>query len=125
MRIAAALAAAGLTVLGLPVTASAAPAQCANPSGTYSGAVPWGQRLVDPARLWPLTRGEGQLVAVIGTGVDGGNAQFAPGQLQGGDTSDCDGRGTVAAGIVAAQPDGATTFAGVENGEHLLPIRYT
>ncbi|WUH88431.1 S8 family serine peptidase [Amycolatopsis sp. NBC_00438] len=114
---------------GSPTLAFAAPeAQCANPSGTYTGGVPWGQRLVDPARLWPLTRGEGQLVAVIGTGVDGQNSQFAPGQLEGGggtEASDCDGRGTIAAGIVGAQPDPSTTFAGVAPGVHLLPIRYT
>ncbi|MEV6877783.1 S8 family serine peptidase [Amycolatopsis sp. NPDC051128] len=128
MRFPAALAVAGLVALGLPVSAAAAPqAQCANPSGTYSGAVPWGQRLVDPARLWPLTRGDGQLVAVLGTGVDGRNSQFAPGQLEGGagtERTDCDGRGTIAAGIVGAQPDPSTTFAGVAPGAHLLPIRY-
>ncbi|MEU5263703.1 S8 family serine peptidase [Amycolatopsis sp. NPDC021455] len=115
--------------LGLPASAVAAPqAQCANPSGTYGGAVPWGQRLIDPARLWPLTRGDGQLVAVLGTGVDGQNGQFAPGQLEGGagtERSDCDGRGTIAAGIVGAQPDPSTTFAGVAPGAHLLPIRST
>lgn len=123
------LAVAGLMALGLPASAVAAPAgQCANPSGTYTGEVPWGQRLVDPARLWPLTRGEGQLVAVIGTGIDGQNTQFAPGQLEGGagtEQSDCDGRGTIAAGIVGAQPDASTTFTGIAPGAHLLPIRYT
>jgi hypothetical protein len=129
VRFPAVLAVAGLMLAVSPTIASAAPeAQCANPSGTYTGGVPWGQRLVDPARLWPLTRGEGQLVAVIGTGVDGQNTQFAPGQLEGGggtEASDCDGRGTVAAGIVGAQPDPSTTFAGVAPGAHLLPIRYT
>ncbi|OXM60347.1 S8 family serine peptidase [Amycolatopsis vastitatis] len=133
MRFPAALAVASLVALGLPASApavaTAAPqAQCANPSGTYGGAVPWGQRLIDPARLWPLTRGEGQLVAVLGTGVDGQNGQFAPGQLEGGagtERSDCDGRGTIAAGIVGAQPDPSTTFAGVAPGAHLLPIRST
>jgi membrane-anchored mycosin MYCP len=129
VRIPAVLAVAGLLALGLPASAVAAPqGQCANPSGTYPGEVPWGQRLVDPARLWPLTRGEGQLVAVIGTGVDAQNTQFAPGQLEGGsgtERSDCDGRGTIAAGIVGAQPDSSTTFAGVAPGAHLLPIRYT
>ncbi|MFI5609750.1 S8 family serine peptidase [Amycolatopsis sp. NPDC051903] len=97
---------------------------CANPSGTYGGAVPWGQRLVDPQRLWPLTRGDGQVVAVIGTGVDARNSQFAPGQVLGGDTSDCDGRGTIAAGIVGAQPSDETTFAGVAPGAKLLALRY-
>ncbi|MEV7094733.1 S8 family serine peptidase [Amycolatopsis sp. NPDC051045] len=124
------LAAAGLVavtgVSGAPL--AFAQGQCANPSGTYAGEVPWGQRLVDPARLWPLTRGDGQLVAVLGTGVDGQNTQFAPGQLEGGagtERTDCDGRGTIAAGIVGAQPDPSTTFAGVAPGAHLLPIRYT
>ncbi|MEU7783253.1 S8 family serine peptidase [Amycolatopsis sp. NPDC049159] len=129
MRIPAALAVAGLVAAGSPAVAAAAPqAQCANPSGTYSGAVPWGQRQIDPARIWPLTRGDGQLVAVIGTGVDGQNRQFAPGQLEGGagtESADCDGRGTIAAGIVGAQPDPSTTFAGVAPGTRLLPIRYT
>ncbi|UOX85119.1 S8 family serine peptidase [Amycolatopsis sp. FBCC-B4732] len=129
MRIPAALAVAGLVAVGSPAVAAAAPqAQCANPSGTYSGAVPWGQRQIDPSRIWPLTRGDGQLVAVIGTGVDGQNRQFAPGQLEGGagtESADCDGRGTIAAGIVGAQPDPSTTFAGVAPGARLLPIRYT
>ncbi|WP_410568893.1 S8 family serine peptidase [Amycolatopsis sp. cmx-4-61] len=129
MRLPAVLAVAGLVAASGGFVAPAASAQgCANPSGTYTGEVPWGQRLVDPARLWPLTRGEGQLVAVVGTGVDGRNTQFAPGQLQGGagtETSDCDGRGTIAAGIVGAQPDPSTTFAGVAPGVRLLPVRYT
>ena len=127
MRFAAALAVTGLVMLGLPGTASAAPAQCANPSGTYTGPASWGQKLIDPPRLWPMSRGDGQLVAVIGTGVDGRNAQFAPGQLLGGAntaSSDCDGRGTVAAGIVAAQPDPSTTFTGIAPGARILPIAY-
>ncbi|MFD9965813.1 S8 family serine peptidase [Amycolatopsis sp. NPDC058986] len=123
------VAVAGLLALGLPATASAAPpaqGQCATPLGTYTGAVPWGQRLIDPARIWPLTRGEKQVVAVVGTGVDGQNPQLR-GQLTGGGdaASDCDGRGTIAAGIVAAQPDPSTTFAGIAPAARILPIRYT
>ncbi len=117
---------AGWAVSGAPVASGQG--QCANPSGTYTGEIPWGQRLVDPARLWPLTRGDGQLVAVLGTGVDAQNAQFAPGRLEGGagtERTDCDGRGTIAAGIVGAQPESSTTFAGVAPGAHLLPIRST
>ncbi|HEY3707734.1 MAG TPA: S8 family serine peptidase [Amycolatopsis sp.] len=131
MRLPAVVTVGGLVALGLPVVAATpadALAQCANPSGTYTGAVPWGQRLVDPQRLWPLSRGDGQLVAVIGTGVDGQNAQFAPGQVLGGSgaaPSDCDGRGTIAAGIVGAQPDDATTFTGIAPGAKILPLRYT
>ncbi len=115
-------------LLGAPIPAVAVAEQCANPTGTYTDAVPWGQRLIDPARVWPLSKGAGQLIAVIGTGVDGGNGQFAPGQLvtgEGNDAEDCDGRGTIAAGIVGAQPDPSTTFAGVAPGARILPIRYT
>ncbi|MFD5248685.1 S8 family serine peptidase [Amycolatopsis sp. NPDC058340] len=117
-----------VALLGTPVPSTAVAEQCANPTGTYTAAVPWGQRLIDPVRLWPLSRGEGQLVAVIGTGVDGGNGQFAPGQLLGGqgtEAEDCDGRGTIAAGIVGAQPDPSTTFTGIAPGAKILPIRYT
>lgn len=129
MRGIAAGAVAALVALGLPVTAtSAGAASCANPSGPYTGPVSWGQRLVNPPRLWALTRGEGQTVAVIGSGVDKQNAQFGPGQVLGGAgtaDSDCDGRGTIAAGIVGAQPASETTFTGVAPGVKLLPLRYT
>ncbi|MFE3172426.1 S8 family serine peptidase [Amycolatopsis sp. NPDC059090] len=129
MRGIAAGAVAALVVLGLPsAAASARAAACANPSGPYTGAVSWGQRLVNPPRLWALTRGEGQTVAVIGTGVDKQNAQFGPGQVLGGAgtaDSDCDGRGTIAAGIVGAQQANETTFTGVAPGVKLLPLRYT
>jgi membrane-anchored mycosin MYCP len=115
-----------------PVAAAAEQASCANPTGRYEGAVPWGQKLVGPSAIWPLTTGAGQLVAVVGTGVDAANAQFAPGQVLpavdvggAGGQGDCDGRGTIAAGIVAAQPSPSTTFAGVAPGVRILPVRYT
>lgn len=119
---------------GFPAAAAAeAPSSCADPVGVYPGQVPWGQRLVDPVRIWPLTTGAGQLVAVVGTGVDARNAQFARGQVAAvrdiGDVAgepgtDCDGRGTIAAGIVAAQANPATTFAGIAPGAKILPVRY-
>jgi hypothetical protein len=116
-----------------PVAAAAEQASCANPTGRYEGAVPWGQKLVGPPAIWPLTTGAGQLVAVVGTGVDAANGQFAPGQVlpalnvagAGGGQADCDGRGTIAAGIVAAQRSSSTTFAGVAPGARILPVRYT
>ena len=78
-----------------------------------------------------LSEGEGQLVAVLASGIDVNNAQFAPGQvtaghdaLGGGDPhADCDGRGTFAAGLVGAQPQSSTTFAGLAPGVRLDPIR--
>ncbi|HEX6351955.1 S8 family serine peptidase [Actinophytocola sp.] len=101
-------------------------AQCATPGGVYREGVGWAQRLTDPTRIWPLTNGAGQLVAVLGTGVDAGNAQFAPGQVvAGSDGADCDGRGTFAAGIVAARQDPATTFSGMAPGANVFAVRYT
>lgn len=106
---------------------------CSVPKGVYSGVIPWAQRQMDAPDIWPLTTGRGMVVAVVGTGVDAANAQFAPGQVLpmidllrgGGSAPDCDGRGTIAAGIVGAQRAAATTFAGVAPGAHILPIRYT
>jgi hypothetical protein len=98
----------------------------------YGDAVPWAQRLLDPARIWPLTTG-GVLVAVLGTGVDATNAQFGPGQILAGtdvtpahtsSTVDCDGRGTFAAGLIAARPDRRTTMTGLAPGARVLPVRY-
>jgi membrane-anchored mycosin MYCP len=140
VRRAAAVLAVGLMGASLAVApagvAVAAPG-CAKPNGVYTNAAPWQQRLLDPARVWPLSNGTGVTVAVLGTGVDAANPQFSKSQVTAGTdvsgagattipaTTDCDGRGTFAAGIVGAQPSEATTFAGMAPGVKLLPIRYT
>lgn len=122
-RVAAAVA---VLLTAVPPAGAAAAAQCATPAGVYRDGIGWAQRLTDPARIWPLTNGTGQLVAVLGTGVDAGNAQFAAGQVvAGSDSTDCDGRGTFAAGIVAARPNPETTFTGMAPGATVLGIRYT
>lgn len=122
-----------LLLIGLPVGSAAADPQCAAPTGVYTGPVPWAQTLLAPGRTAPLSNGSGVQVAVLGTGVDPGNAQFAAGQvlpeidLLNGTPSapDCDGQGTFAAGIVGAQLNPATTFAGLAPGARILPVRYT
>ena len=106
-------------------------AGCTVPKGTYTGQTPWAQKLLDPGRIWPLTTGSGVTVAVVGTGVDPANAQFGSStvlpaiDLLPGGPPDCDGRGTFAAGIVAARSDPSTTFEGVAPDARILPIRYT
>ncbi|HEX3648009.1 MAG TPA: S8 family serine peptidase, partial [Pseudonocardiaceae bacterium] len=118
------------SVVVAPVARAAA---CSTPNGVYTGSVSWAQRQMDTPDIWPLTTGRGVVVAVVGTGVDAANAQFAPGQVLpridllpgGGAAPDCDGRGTIAAGIVGAQQNAATTFVGVAPGVRILPIRYT
>jgi len=89
-----------------------------------------GQRLDGLSTVWPLTRGAGQTVAVIDTGV--ARHRRLPHLLPGGDfvasadgTADCDGHGTLVAGIVAAAPDPADpdAFSGVAPDASLLSIR--
>ncbi len=112
----------------------AAPAGCARPVGVHTAGIPWASQLLAPSRIWPLTTGSGVRVAVLGTGVDHRNGQFRQGQVEAGRdvlanragaTDDCDGRGTFAAGLIAAQPNEKTTFAGLAPGVSVLPVRYT
>lgn len=80
--------------------------------------------------VWELTRGAGQTVAVIDTGV--ARHRLLPRLLPGGDyvstgdgTQDCDGHGTIVAGIIGAAPVDATgaTFAGIAPDAGILAIR--
>jgi membrane-anchored mycosin MYCP len=85
---------------------------------------------LDLPRVWQLTRGSGQRVAVIDTGVSPHSR--LPDTVPGGDyvftgdgTQDCDGHGTVVAGIIAAapDPDHADDFSGVAPDVRLISIR--
>lgn len=85
---------------------------------------------LDLESLWQLSRGAGQTVAVIDTGV--ARHRLLPHLVPGGDyvstgdgTQDCDGHGTIVAGIVGAAPterDGHT-FGGVAPDAALISIR--
>jgi len=86
--------------------------------------------VLDLQHVWKLTRGVGQRVAVIDTGV--APHPRLPQLRAGGDyvsigdgTQDCDGHGTVVAGIIAAtaDPRHADDFSGVAPGASLITIR--
>ncbi|HEY4452767.1 MAG TPA: S8 family serine peptidase [Pseudonocardiaceae bacterium] len=127
------LATTGALVVVPPPIATAAGSSCVHSQGVYTKGAPWAQNLIDAPRIWPLSTGSGVTVAVLGTGVDASNAQFAAGAVKqavsttGGidGAADCAGYGTFAAGIVAAQQNSSTTFAGIAPGAHILPVRYT
>jgi len=98
--------------------------------GTDVGAVRAGQRMLDLPTAWQFSRGEGQTVAVIDTGVRPGPRLPAvdPGGDYVGTTdglTDCDGHGTLVAGIVAGQPapEGQDGFTGVAPAARLLSLR--
>ncbi|UUO04222.1 type VII secretion-associated serine protease mycosin [Mycolicibacterium novocastrense] len=87
------------------------------------------QQLLNLEGAWEYSRGDGQLVAVIDTGVTPGPR--LPNVDPGGDfvestdgLSDCDGHGTLVAGLIAGQP-GADGFSGVAPGARVLAIRST
>ena len=85
---------------------------------------------LDLQPVWKLTNGSGQRVAVIDTGV--APHRRLPHLAAGGDyvftgdgTQDCDGHGTVIAGIIGATADSdhADDFSGVAPGVKLISIR--
>ncbi|WP_084294474.1 type VII secretion-associated serine protease mycosin, partial [Mycolicibacterium flavescens] len=85
---------------------------------------------LDLQSVWRLTRGAGQTVAVIDTGVARHRLlpRLAPGgdYVSGGDgTDDCDGHGTVVAGIIGAAPDrdDSNAFTGVAPDASIIGIR--
>lgn len=97
--------------------------------GTDPAVVSPNQLTLDLAEAWRHSRGDGQTVAVIDTGVQPGPR--LPNVEPGGDfvadtdgLTDCDGHGTMVAGLIAGQP-GADGFSGVAPGAQLLSIRQT
>lgn len=95
-----------------------------------SNPTPSAQLSVDKRELWRLSRGRGQRIALIDTGIQphsrishvlGGGDYVSTGD----GTQDCDGHGTLVAGLIAATPDPAneTGFSGLAPDATLISIR--
>ena len=102
-------------------------------TGPYS-AIPWAQQLLDPRRVWPLTDGSRETVAVVDSGVDTGNPALAGGQVQDGHNLvaggtgasallDCADHGTGVAGIIAGRPVPGSGFTGLAPGASVLAVK--
>lgn len=119
----------------LPKPRSPAPPQLTEQQGQCAGGT---IRIESPADgplralrlpdVWPLTRGAGQTIAVIDTGVS--RHRLLPRLVPGGDyvssgdgTADCDGHGTIVAGIIGASPDTDGAFSGIAPDATIIGIR--
>ncbi|WP_328409288.1 type VII secretion-associated serine protease mycosin [Nocardia sp. NBC_00403] len=105
-------------------------AVCAEPRlmGAAPSEVPQPQRILELPAAWQFSRGGGQKVAVIDTGVN--RHPRLPALQPGGDfvsnsdgTLDCDGHGTLVAGLIAGRPSPEDAFSGVAPDAEILAIR--
>lgn len=93
--------------------------------------IPATQRTLNLPGAWRFSRGAGQLVAVIDTGVS--PHPRLPGLVAEGDyvaaggdgTEDCDAHGTIVAGLIGATQVGGQGFAGVAPEARIMTIRQT
>ncbi|KQY33231.1 peptidase S8 [Nocardia sp. Root136] len=123
-------AAVALSVRPAPLEPTEQRELCAEPvlRGSAPSEPPIAQQVLDLPAAWQFSRGAGQKVAVIDTGV---NRHYRLPDLQsGGDyvsdtdgTVDCDGHGTLVAGIIAARPSPDDAFVGVAPEAEILSIR--
>lgn len=116
----------------LLIDPSAAHAQQCVGAGQPNSPVPWAQQVLTPERLWPLTSGSKQRVAVVGTGVsspllDGTIAASVdlspPSRTGASGKPDCLGLGTAVAGVIGAKETSEHGFHGVAPKTQLLSAK--
>lgn len=104
---------------------------CAKPlaTGRHDNSKPTAaQSMMNLPQAWRFSRGKGQRVAVIDTGVTPhprlGRVQAGGDYVSSGNgLVDCDAHGTLVAGIIAASPSRGDAFAGVAPDAALISIR--
>jgi membrane-anchored mycosin MYCP len=106
-----------------------AESHCLKPSYAMLPAVPWAQRMLQPGSAWTFTKGAGQIVAVLDSGVSATAPALSGAVLRGltvatgkGADTDCSGHGTFVAGIIAAGPTAGAGFAGFAPAARILPV---
>jgi type VII secretion-associated serine protease mycosin len=117
-------------VLVAPTVARAAP-QCSHGEGDTLDYQPWAVKRIAAYRAWPISQGSGVTVAVLDSGVNAQHRQLA-GRVEAGvdlvrgtgtaDT-DCNGHGSMVAGIIAGKRVDGSGFYGVAPEATILPIR--
>jgi type VII secretion-associated serine protease mycosin len=117
----------------VPVDPAAARAACGDPQTAQLTQQPWPLRRLRPDRIWPVTRGEGIIVAVVDSGVSDDHPALQGKVLKGFDLIQrngdgrCDeaGHGTLIAGLIAGRdlPEAESTFHGMAPDTKILPIR--
>ncbi|MGJ7451071.1 S8 family serine peptidase [Aquipuribacter sp. MA13-6] len=91
----------------------------------------WGMGTLRAEHVWSSSRGDGTVVAVIDSGVDGTHPDLTGRVLPGADWveaggdgwADRDGHGTHVAGVVAAVPGNGIGVVGLAPGSQVLPLR--
>jgi membrane-anchored mycosin MYCP len=108
------------------------PGSCATTAAT-SNRSDWASLRLAADQAWPQSRGKGQLVAIVDSGVDGSLPQLAGHVAVGtdivggsgrGDT-DCLGSGTAMAGLIVAQPGQGSGITGMAPDATVMPVRIT
>lgn len=101
---------------------------CTSTRTRTDGAIPPAQNFLGLEPAWQFSKGAGQTVAVIDTGVS--RNPRLPNLIGGGDyvagsdgTEDCDAHGTIVAGLIAAQPSPSDSFSGVAPEATIIAIR--
>ncbi|MEV6598519.1 S8 family serine peptidase [Actinoplanes sp. NPDC051346] len=100
-------------------------------SGGSSSQTDWAFLRLAPDQAWAHTRGQGQMVAVVDSGVDANLAPLRGHMAVGADVvsgrgnggADCLGSGTAMAAIIAAQPAQGSNLVGLAPDATIMPVK--